>query len=304
MIMMEKVKKIWMDGELVDWDNAKVHILTHTLHYGCGVFEGIRCYNTIKGPAVFRLKDHVDRLFNSAKLLKIKIACTKEQLISAVKETIKINKLNACYIRPIIYYGYGVMGLDPKDAPVNTAVAVWPWGAYLGEEGLKKGINVNISPYKRYPGELNKAKICGNYYNSILAKINALENGYDEAVMFDTNNILAEGSGENIFIIKDDVVKTPRLGSILPGITRDTVIKIAKNIGYKAAEADIYLEEFKDCDEAFFTGTAAELTPIRQIDEKVIGKGKRGPITEKLQSKFFDIVNGKDDYYLDWLDFV
>ncbi len=301
---MEKVDFIWIDGQLLEWDNATTHILTHTLHYGAGVFEGIRCYNTTKGPAIFRLKEHVDRLFNSASLLKIKIPFTKEQIIDAVKETIKANNLNACYIRPIVYYGYGVMGLNPKGAPVNVAIAVWPWGTYLGEEGLEKGIKVKISSYKRIPGALNQAKICGNYYNSILAKLEALENGYDEALMFDTNNFVAEGSGENIFIIKNNKIITPKLTSVLKGITRDSILNIAKDLGYETQEKDITKQELLNADEAFFTGTAAEVTPIRQIDNKIIGLGKRGPITEKLQTKFFDIVKGNDEKYFNWLEFL
>ncbi len=301
---MEKVDYIWMDGQLLPWENATTHILTHTLHYGAGVFEGIRCYNTAKGPAVFRLKDHVDRLFNSASLLKIKIPFTKEQIIDAIKETIKANKLSACYIRPIVYYGYGVMGLNPKGAHVNVAIAVWPWGTYLGEEGLEKGIKVKISSYKRVPGPLNQAKICGNYFNSILAKKEALEASYDEAIMFDTDNFVAEGSGENIFIIKNNKIITPKLNSVLKGITRASILQLAKDLGYATEEKDITKEELLDADEAFFTGTAAEVTPIRQIDDKIIDQGKRGPITEQLQAKFFDIVNGKDERYLDWLEFL
>jgi len=299
---MKKTDYIWMDGQLLHWDNATTHILTHTLHYGAGVFEGIRCYNTKKGPAIFRLKEHVDRLFNSADLLKIKIPFTKEQIIDGIKETIKLNKLKACYIRPIVYYGYGVMGLNPERAPVNVAIAVWPWGTYLGEEGLKKGIKVKISSYKRVPGILNQAKICGNYFNSILSKQEALESGFEEAIMFDTDDYLAEGSGENLFIVKNNKILTPKLNSVLKGITRDSVLQIAKDLGYETEEKDITREELLEADEAFFTGTAAEVTPIRRIDEKILGK--RGIITEKIQAKFFEIVNGENDEYSNWLEFL
>ncbi len=301
---MEKVEFIWMDGQLLPWNHATTHILTHTLHYGAGVFEGIRCYNTEKGPAVFRLKEHVDRLFNSAEMLKIKILFTKEQISDAIKQTIAENNLDACYIRPIVYYGYGVMGLNPEGSPVNISIAVWPWGTYLGEEGLEKGIKVKISEHKRVPGKINQAKICGNYFNSILAKTDALDSGFDEAIMFDTDNFAAEGSGENLFIIKNNKVITPKLNSVLKGITRDAILKIAKDLGYETQEKDITKQELLEADEAFFTGTAAEVTPIRQIDDKVIGEGKRGPVTEKIQTKFFDIVNARDENYLDWLDFL
>lgn len=304
--MVPKTKKIWMDGKFVNWDDAKVHILTHSLHYGLGVFEGIRCYKTNKGPAVFRLKDHVERLFKSAHIFTIKIPFKEEEIFEAIKETIRVNKIDSCYIRPIVFIGYGNMGVYPKNNPVQVAIAVWKWGAYLGEEGLKNGIKVKISSFIRnhVNSNLSRGKVCGYYVNSQLAKMEAISCGCDEAILLDTEGYVSEGSGENIFIVRKGVLKTTPLTSILEGITRDTVIKIAIDSGIEVKEERFTRDELYIADEAFLTGTAAEITPVREVDERTIGNGKRGPVTQKLQKLFFDIVQGKNKKYLHWLDFV
>jgi branched-chain amino acid aminotransferase len=304
--MVPKTKKIWMDGKFVNWDDAKVHILTHSLHYGLGVFEGIRCYKTNKGPAVFRLKDHVERLFKSAHIFTIKIPFKEEEIFEAIKETIRVNKIDSCYIRPIVFIGYGNMGVYPKNNPVQVAIAVWKWGAYLGEEGLKNGIKVKISSFIRnhVNSNLSRGKVCGYYVNSQLAKMEAISCGCDEAILLDTEGYVSEGSGENIFIVRKGVLKTTPLTSILEGITRDTVIKIAIDSGIEVKEERFTRDELYIADEVFLTGTAAEITPVREVDERTIGNGKRGPVTQKLQKLFFDIVQGKNKKYLHWLDFV
>lgn len=304
--MLPKTDKIWMDGRFVDWDDAKVHVLTHSLHYGLAVFEGIRCYSTEKGPAVFRLKDHVERLFKSAHIFTIKIPFTEEEITEAIKETIRVNKIDSCYIRPIVFIGYGAMGLYPKNNPVHVAIAVWSWGAYLGEEGLQKGIRVKTSSFIRnhVNSNMSRGKVAGYYVNSQLAKIEAISCGYDEAVLLDTEGYVSEGSGENIFIVRKGALKTTPLTSILEGITRDTVITVAKDLGIEVKEERFTRDELYISDEAFFTGTAAEITPIREVDGRVIGAGSRGPITERIQNIFFDIVKGKNSKYLHWLDFV
>lgn len=304
--MLPKTDKIWMDGRFVDWDDAKVHVLTHSLHYGLAVFEGIRCYSTEKGPAVFRLKDHVERLFKSAHIFTIKIPFTEEEITEAIKETIRVNKIDSCYIRPIVFIGYGAMGLYPKNNPVHVAIAVWSWGAYLGEEGLQKGIRVKTSSFIRnhVNSNMSRGKVAGYYVNSQLAKIEAISCGYDEAVLLDTEGYVSEGSGENIFIVRKGALKTTPLTSILEGITRDTVITVAKDLGIEVKEERFTRDELYISDEAFFTGTAAEITPIREVDGRVIGAGSRGPITERIQNIFFDIVKGKNPKYLHWLDFV
>jgi len=304
--MVPKTKKIWMDGKFVNWDDAKVHVLTHSLHYGLGVFEGIRCYKTNKGPAVFRLKDHVERLFKSAHIFTIKIPFKEEEIFEAIKETIRVNKIDSCYIRPIVFIGYGNMGVYPKKNPVQVAIAVWEWGAYLGEEGLKNGIKVKISSFIRnhVNSNLSRGKVCGYYVNSQLAKMEAISCGCDEAILLDTEGYVSEGSGENIFIVRKGVLKTTPLTSILEGITRDTVIKIAIDSGIEVKEERFTRDELYIADEAFLTGTAAEITPVREVDERTIGNGKRGPVTQKLQKLFFDIVQGKNKKYLHWLDFL
>lgn len=304
--MVPKTEKIWFDGKFVDWDDAKVHVLTHSLHYGLAVFEGIRCYETDRGPAVFRLKDHVERFFKSAHIFTLKIPFTEEEIYNAVLETVRVNKIKSCYIRPIAFIGYGNMGVYPKNNPIQVAIAVWSWGAYLGEEGLCKGIKVKTSSFIRnhVNSSMARGKIAGYYVNSQLAKMEAISCGYDEAVLLDTEGYVSEGSGENIFIIRKGYLKTTPLTSILEGITRDTVLTIAKDLGIETKEERFTRDELYISDEAFFTGTAAEITPIREVDGRVIGSGCRGPITEKIQSIFFDIVKGKNEKYIKWLDFV
>ncbi len=300
-------KFIWMDGKFVPWKDANVHVLTHTLHYGLGVFEGVRCYKTRKGPAVFRLKDHIFRLKNSAKMVGMKIPFSAGDLIDAVKKTIIRNNIKECYIRPIAYYGYGVMGLNPKGSKVNVAIAVWPWGTYLGEEGLEIGIRAKISSWARVHPKIlpPQAKIIANYANSILAKVDALNTGYDEAILLNIDGYIAEGPGENIFIVKKGKLITPPISTgALVGITRDSVIKIAKDEGIPFEERRIKPKDLYSADEAFFTGTAAEITPIRGVDGNRIGDGKRGPITERLQRIFFNTVRGNEEKYSDWLDYV
>jgi len=304
---LKKASYIWMNRKFVKWDDAKIHILTHTLHYGTGIFEGIRCYNTIMGPAVFRLKDHMKRLENSARLIGIDMPYSASELVRATKELVKKNKLREGYIRPIVYYGYGKMGLDPRGAPVEVAIAMWPWGKYLGEESIAKGVRCKISKWRRIdPRTLpTAAKVCGHYINSMLAHNDAANDKYDEAILLNTKNYLAEGPGENIFIVKNKILLTPPLSAgILPGITRKSVIQIARDEKIRAKEINISKRMLYSADEAFFTGTAAEITPISEIDGKKIGTGKRGPITERIQKIFFDIVKGKNKRYLSWLDFV
>ncbi len=303
---MKKVKFIWLNGSLVLWDKAKVHFLTHALHYGSAVFEGIRCYETKKGPAVFRLKDHTKRLFYSAGVFGLKIPYTEKQVNDATIQTIKANKLKECYIRPIAYYGYGQMGLNPIGAKVDFGIAVWPWGAYLGKEGLEKGIRMKISTWVRPPTNImpTNAKVSGNYVNSILAKVDAIETGYEEAILLDINRNVAECTGENLFIVKDNVLITPPTENALKGITRASIIQIAEDFGIQVEEKLFKKEGLYKADEAFLTGTAAEVTPIREVDDNQIGEGKPGPITKKLQAKFYEAIRGKDPKYEKWLDFV
>jgi len=301
-----KAEKIWMDGKMVDWDEAKVHVCTHALHYGSGVFEGIRAYETESGTAVFRLKEHIDRLFNSAKIFKMVIPYTKEEIREAIKDTIKVNKLKSGYIRPLIYRGFEQLGLNPFTCPVNCTIAVWEWGAYLGEEALAKGIKTKISSYARsyINSTSQKAKICGNYVNSIFAKMEAIEAGVDEAILLDTRGFVTEGSGENIFWIKNGIIYTTPTATVLEGITRDSIIKIVKDMNYQVQEKYICRDELYISDEVFFAGTAAEVTPIREIDNYQIGEGKRGPTTENIQKKFFAIAKGEEEKYLSWLDYI
>ncbi|MEM3421688.1 MAG: branched-chain amino acid transaminase [Candidatus Hadarchaeum sp.] len=300
-------KYIWMNGKLVPWAKAQIHVLTHTLHYGMGVFEGIRCYRTEKGPAVFRLKDHMLRLENSARLVGMKLPYSLQKLVQATKETVKANRIQECYIRPIAFYGYGVMGLNPEGSKVDVAIAVWPWGTYLGEEGLRNGVRAKISRWRRiHPNIMPpQAKVVANYANSILAKVDALESGYDEAILLNLDGKIAEGPGENVFIVRDGKLITPPISSgALAGITRDSVIKIARDEGIDFEEKDLTPEELYSADEAFFTGTAAEVTPIREVDGHKIGDGKRGPLTEKLQHIYFNTVRGRELKYKSWLDYV
>jgi branched-chain amino acid aminotransferase len=305
--MIKKVDKIWMDGKVVDWDKAQVHVLTHTLHYGLGVFEGIRCYLCHDGKsAVFKLREHIDRLFDSALIAQITIPYSCEEICQAVIEILRVNKLSESYIRPIVYIGDGEMGLFVKEYPVRVAIACWPWGAYLGEEGLSRGIRAKISSFTRHHVNvyMTKAKICGNYVNSILAKKEVTAVGYDEAILLDTEGYICEASGENIFVVKDGVIKTPPPTSILKGITRDAVITIAHDKGMQVVEQRFTRDELYAADEAFFTGTAAEITPVREVDDRKIGEGKRGPITEGIQNTFFDAVQGKEERYKGWLSYL
>lgn len=304
--MIQEAKKIWMDGKMVDWKDANIHILTHTLHYGLGVFEGIRCYRGVKGPAIFRLKEHVYRLFSSAHICEIKIPFSKDEISQAIIDTVRENGLDECYIRPIIYVGYGEMGLYATGNPINVSIAVWPWGAYLGDEGLKDGIRVKISSYTRHHVnvDMTRAKVCGYYVNSQLAKREAIASGYDEALLLDTEGYVSEGSGENIFIVRNGRIKTTPLTSILEGITRDSVIQIAAAEGLKVFEERSTRDELYISDEAFFTGTAAEITPIKEVDNRPIGAGRPGPITQRLQSIFFEIIRGKDNRYSHWLTYI
>ncbi|MFC1690761.1 branched-chain amino acid transaminase [Nanoarchaeota archaeon] len=298
---MDKVDKIWMDGKLINWDDAKVHVLSHSLHYGSGVFEGIRFYKTDKGPAVFRLKEHVERLFKSAKVFNMEIPHTKEQIEEAVKETIKVNKTDAGYIRPLVFYGYGKMGLNPEGADLHVMIAVWPWGSYLGD----KAVSVKTSSFIRHHPKAvhTEAKVCGYYVNSIFASLEAKKEGYDEALMLDYEGNIAEGPGENLFIIKDGKIYTPGVGNILVGITRDSVMDIANHLGYDVVEKTLTLEDLKNADEAFFTGTAAEVTAIGKLDGKNLGNGDTGQITDKIRTTYLDVVQGKKEKYLDWLSF-
>jgi branched-chain amino acid aminotransferase len=302
---IKKTDKIWMNGKLVDWDSAQIHVLTHALHYGSGVFEGIRCYKAAKAPAVFRLREHVERLFASASLYYMDIPYKVQEVEDAIKQTIKANKIESCYIRPIAYRGYGEMGLNPLKAPVDVAVAVWPWGSYLGEEGLKNGIRAMISNVERFNSNVipARAKATGQYINSILAKVQSLKAGYDEAILLDNRGMISEGPGENLFIVRKNVISTPpEHASLLMGITRESVIEMAGTLGFKVVECDIDRGMLYTADEAFFTGTAAEVTPIREVDGHVLGKP--GPVTQAIQGKFFDIVAGKEPHFEKWLAYV
>lgn len=304
MSMDDRDGKIWMDGQMVEWRDAKIHVLTHTLHYGCGAFEGVRAYNTQQGPAIFRLQDHTDRLFNSAKILRMQIPFTKEQVNQAQLDVIKANNLESGYIRPLVWLGSEKMGVSPKGAKVHLMVAAWPWGAYLGEDGLKRGIRVKTSSYTRHHVNITmtQAKAVSNYSNSILANMEATEDGYDEALLLDSAGFVSEGAGENIFVVKGGIIYTPDLSAgALNGITRNTVFAIAKDLGLEIVQKRITRDEIYISDEAFFTGTAAEVTPIRELDRIEIGQGSRGPITEKIQTAFFDIVNGRNPKYAEWL---
>jgi len=301
-----KAEKIWMNGRMVDWDMAKVHVCTHALHYGSGVFEGIRAYQTNRGTAVFRLVEHIERLYDSAKIFKMKIPYSREDIKSAIISLINQNHLKSGYIRPLVYRGLHDLALNPFNCPVDFIIAAWEWGAYLGEEALTKGIKAMISSYARshINSTSQKAKICGNYVNSIFAKMEAIEEGADEAILLDSEGFVAEGTGENIFWVKKEVLYTTPANTVLSGITRDSVIKIAMELGIPVQQKSTGRDELYISDEVFFTGSAAEITPIREIDRYEIGIGKRGPITEKIQKKFFEITKGIDEKYKDWLEFV
>jgi len=299
--------KIWMDGELVAWDDANIHILSHSIHYGLAAFEGIRCYLCENGrSAIFRHVDHTKRLFDSARIYLMDIPFTEQEIMDAAKDTLKANGLKEAYIRPIVFIGHGNMGVHPGDNPIRVSIICWEWGAYLGDEALAKGIRVKTSSFTRHHPNImmTKAKVSGNYVNSILAKREVTLAGYDEALMLDHLGYVAEGSGENIFYARDGVLTTPPLTSVLPGITRDTVIKLASDMGYGVKEDLFSRDALYTADEVFFTGTAAEITPIREIDDRIIGDGRPGPITTRLQDAFFDVVKGRNKNYLNWLDFL
>jgi branched-chain amino acid aminotransferase len=307
MSVFQKTRKIWMDGKFVDWEDAKVHVLAHTLHYGVGVFEGIRCYKTEDGAsAVFRLKEHVDRLFASAHILTLDIPFTPEEICQAIRKTLHVNGLAEGYVRPIAFIGEGEMGLYVRTNPIHVAVAVWPWGSYLGDEGIKKGIRAKVSSFSRHHvnAAMTKGKINGYYVNSVLAKWEVVKAGYDEAVLLDTEGYVAEASGENIFIVRNGILQTTPLTSILPGITRDSVITIAQKMDLPLKEARFTRDEMYIAEEMFITGTAAEITPVREVDDRRVGTGKPGPVTKKVQEKFFDIVRGRDALFQHWLDAV
>jgi len=296
-----------MDGKLVPWEEAKVHVLTHTLHYGLGVFEGIRCYKGDAGTAIFRLQEHAARLLRSAHVVQMKIPFSQKQIEDAVVETVRENRLDEGYIRPLAFIGYGEMGLYAKDAPIHLSIAVWPWGTYLGDEGLKRGIRVSVSSFTRHHVNisLTRAKVTGYYVNSQLAKREAKEAGFDEAVLLDTDGYVTEGPGENIFIVRNGTLRTtPMTSSILEGITRETILQLARERDIKITEGRFTRDDLYLADEAFFTGTAAEVTPIREVDGRTIGTGKPGPVTKALQTAFFDIVRGKSDEHPEWLTFA
>ena len=304
--MDDRDGKIWQDGKLIDWRSAKIHVLTHSLHYGMSVFEGVRAYKTEKGTAIFRLFEHTKRLLNSAKIFQMNVPYDMDTLMKAQKQVIRENHLESGYIRPIIWVGSEALGVSAKNNTIHTAIAAWPWGAYLGEDGISKGIRVKISSFSRHHVNVSlvRAKASGYYINSILANQEATTCGYDEALLLDTEGFVSEGSGENVFIVKNGELYTPDLASCLDGITRDSVITLANDLGIEVIQKRITRDEVYCADEAFFSGTAAEITPIREVDNRQIGIGSRGPVTEKIQSLFFDVVSGKAPKYAHWLSQV
>ncbi len=305
--MVEKAKFIWFDGKMIPWEQAQVHVLTHTLHYGLGVFEGIRAYQCADGrTAIFRLSDHIQRLYDSAHVMMINIPFSQAEIQAACCELLRVNGQKEAYIRPLVFLGEGVMGLNPKGSPIQVTVISWVWGAYLGDEGLRKGIRVKTSSFIRHHVNImmTKTKTVGNYVNSIMAKLEAVQAGYDEALLLDTAGYVCEASGENIFIVKRGVLKTPPLTSILPGLTRDCVITLAKDLGLKVKEDRFSRDELYLADEAFFTGTAAEVTPIREVDGRIIGPGHPGPVTQQIQEVYFAAVKGANPRYERWLTYI
>jgi branched-chain amino acid aminotransferase len=306
MIMSDLKGKIWMDGNLVEWSDARIHVLTHTLHYGTGVFEGVRAYETSKGPAIFRLEDHTNRLFESAELIGMKIPFQASVLNDAQSEVVALNELNNAYIRPMCFYGSEGMGLRADNLKVHAIVAAWDWGSYLGDDKILNGIKVKVTDFPKRCDKsmIHKAKATGNYLYSMLALKDALNSGFDEALILDINNNVNEGSGENFFMIIDNTFYTPKDGTVLNGITRQTIMEIASDLNYKVEEKDISVEDVKSCDEAFFTGTAAEVTPIIQVDDKKINNGKPGKITKQIQTIYFDLIRGKIERYNNWLTHV
>jgi branched-chain amino acid aminotransferase len=303
MSMADRDGHIWYDGKMVDWRDAKLHVLTHSLHYGMGVFEGVRAYETVSGTAIFRLKEHTRRLFNSAKIFQMALPFSFETILEAQREVVRANALKSCYIRPLAWIGSEKLGVSARGNTVHVAIAAWPWGAYLGEEGLARGIRVKTSSFTRHHVNVSlvRAKASGYYINSILANQEVTANGYDEALLLDTEGYVSEGAGENVFIVRNGTIYTPDLASCLDGITRDAVITMARDLGYPVVEKRITRDEMYCADEAFFTGTAAEVTPIRELDDRTIGEGSRGPVTGRLQALFFDVVAGKADKYAGWL---
>ena len=303
MTMADRDGFIWQDGKLVPWREATTHVLTHSLHYGLAVFEGLRVYNTADGPAIFRLVEHTLRLINSCRIYMMPVPYTQKELMEAQKEVVRVNNLKECYIRPIVFYGSEKMGVSTRGASVHVAIAAWPWGAYLGEEAIEHGIRVKVSSFARHHVNVTmpRAKLAGAYTNSILANLEATQDGYDEALLLDTQGFVAEGSGENLFIVKEGVLIEPEIASALTGITRESVIQIAGELGLEVQSHRLTRDDVYLADEAFFTGTAAEITPIRELDNRTIGGGRRGPITAKLQARFFDIVNGRAPEYKHWL---
>ncbi len=306
MSMSDRDGFIWQDGALVPWREATTHVLTHSLHYGLAVFEGVRAYKTVNGTAIFKLKEHTDRLFNSAHIYRMPMPWDRETIMEAQKEVVRANKLESAYIRPIAFYGSEKMGVSPKGAKTHVAIAAWPWGAYLGEEGMEKGIRVKTSSYARHHVNVTmpRAKVASTYANSILANMEATEHGYDEALLLDVDGFVAEGAGENLFIVKDGVLYEPEIASALIGITRATIHTLAKELGLTVISRRLTRDDIYIADEAFFTGTAAEVTPIRELDSRQIGAGHRGPVTTKIQSLFFEAVNGKVPAHADWLSLV
>ena len=306
MSMADRDGFIWYDGKLVPWRDATTHVLTHSLHYGLAVFEGVRAYKTVSGTAIFRLQDHTNRLFASAHIYRMPMPYDKATLNAAHLDVVRSNKLESCYLRPIAFYGSEKMGVSPRGAATHVSIAAWPWGAYLGEEGMEKGIRVKTSSYSRHHVNVNmaRAKFAGTYANSILANMEATEDGYDEALLLDVDGFVAEGAGENLFVVKDGVIYEPEIASALMGITRNTVITLAAELGYQVIAKRLTRDDIYIADEAFFTGTAAEVTPIRELDNRTIGAGSRGPLTAKLQSLFFDVVSGKVPAHADWLSHI
>ena len=303
----DKASKIWFDGNMVDWKDANIHVLSHVVHYGTGVFEGIRAYKNENGVGVFRLKEHVQRLFDSAKIYKIDIPYTQEEIEEAILETVRVNDLDGCYIRPVVFRGYGELGVNPLNCPVNVVIAAWEWGSYLGEEGMANGVDIGVSSWRKPAPDTFPAlaKCAANYMNSQLAKLEAIDNGYDEAIMLDYEGHVSEGSGENIFIVEGEKLFTPAMSSSnLKGITRDSIMTVARDLGYEVVEEVISRERLYSANEVFFTGTAAEVTPIRSIDHRTIGIGSRGPISEKIQSAFFEIVEAKVEDKYGWLTYI
>jgi branched-chain amino acid aminotransferase len=299
--------KIWFNGKIVDWKDANLHVLSHVVHYGSSVFEGIRCYNTKKGPAIFRLQEHVQRLINSGKIYRMDIPYSVEQICQAIIDIVKINGLKQCYIRPVAFRGYGELGVYPMNCPVETVIAAWPWGKYLGEEAIEKGVEVGVSSWRRMAPDTmpNMAKAGSNYMNSQLAKMESITNGYDEGIMLDYQGMVSEGSGENIFVVLDEIIYTPPISSsLLSGLTRDAVITLASDMNLEIRQEPIPREMLYISDEVFLTGTAAEVTPVRSVDKIVVGNGCRGEITRKIQDAFFDVVNGENEDHYKWLTSV